>query len=702
MSHQVLINQPKPFNKLLIANRGEIACRIIATAQRLGIKCVAIYSAADSNARHVKMADEAFYLGPAPATESYLNSQRILTIAQQANVQAIHPGYGFLSENAAFAQACAQQGLIFIGPSVEAITTMGSKSAAKAIMATADVPLVPGYHGNARDEKTLTYHSHQVGYPQLLKAVYGGGGKGMRIVYHPEEFSQALAATKREAMASFGNDDMLIERYLTKTRHVEIQIFSDNHGNCIYLSQRDCSIQRRHQKILEEAPAPALPQATQVAMGEAAVAAAQAINYQGAGTVEFLYDEQGQFYFMEMNTRLQVEHPVTEMITGLDLVEWQLHIANGAPLPLTQTQVKINGHAIEVRIYAEDTEKDFMPASGNITYLNQPPASRHVRIDTGVVQGDDISPYYDPMIAKLIVWDHSRDLAITRLQTALSDYKIAGIKTNIGFLTQLSKVSALQSADLNTDFLQIHAALLSVVPANINYALLLAGLALQLQAKQSRARHNTLHNSIEDSDSPWAQTTGWRLNQPATNTVKLTTANNNQAQEQYQYSLDVRTLAQGYQIKLRDPAHKQQEYTVHGELAGHELSAFIDGHRIKATLVISPLQITVFYAGHNTVLFRQAAMQNKASTTNINTKVETKITAPMNGVIVSVLCQVDQVVDAGEPLVVMEAMKMECNIIAPIAGTITTVCYQEGDMVEDGAELIQLTPSLILDNKEQA
>ncbi|MBL1416378.1 MAG: acetyl/propionyl/methylcrotonyl-CoA carboxylase subunit alpha [Moritella sp.] len=706
MSHQVFINQPTLFSKLLIANRGEIACRIIATAQRLGIKCVAVYSAADTNARHVKMADEAFYLGPAPAPESYLNSQRILTIAQQANVQAIHPGYGFLSENAPFALACAKQGLIFIGPSADAITTMGSKSAAKTMMATADVPLVPGYHGNAQDEQTLKHHSQKVGYPQLLKAVYGGGGKGMRVVYHADEFCQALAATKREAMASFGNDDMLIERYLTKTRHVEIQIFSDNHGNCIYLSQRDCSIQRRHQKILEEAPAPALPKATKIAMGEAAVAAANTINYQGAGTVEFLYDEQGQFYFMEMNTRLQVEHPVTEMITGLDLVEWQLHIANGSPLPLTQTQVKINGHAIEVRIYAEDTDKDFMPASGDIVYLSQPPASRHVRIDTGVVQGDEISPYYDPMIAKLIVWDHTRDLAIARLQSALSKYKIAGIKTNIGFLTQLLQVPALQRASLNTDFLLTHAAVLAPPHINIDYALLLAGLALQLNSEQSQQLENANNTENHDPYSPWSQTTGWRLNQPSTNTVKLATTNNDHLDSQH-YTLTLTTITQGYQVQINcQHAALNTGYIISGELNGDELTAFIDDHRVKATVVISPLHITVFYAGNSTVLFRQSiiqsAVQNQALPSNIDNEFETKITAPMNGVIVSVLCQVDQIVDAGEPLVVMEAMKMECNINAPVAGTITTVFYQEGDMVEDGAELIQLTPSLILDNKEQA
>ncbi|EDM65747.1 Biotin/lipoyl attachment:Carbamoyl-phosphate synthase L chain,ATP-binding:Carbamoyl-phosphate synthetase large chain [Moritella sp. PE36] len=409
---------------------------------------------------------------------------------------------------------------------------------------------------------------------------------------------------------------------------------------------------------------------------------------------------------MEMNTRLQVEHPVTEMITGLDLVEWQLHIANGSPLPLTQTQVKINGHAIEVRIYAEDTEKDFMPASGDIVYLSQPPASRHVRIDTGVVQGDEISPYYDPMIAKLIVWDHTRDLAIARLQSALSKYKIAGIKTNIGFLTQLLQVPALQRASLNTDFLLTHAAVLAPPHINIDYALLLAGLALQLNSEQSQQLENANNTENHDPYSPWSQTTGWRLNQPSTNTVKLATTNNDHLDSQH-YTLTLTTITQGYQVQINcQHAALNTGYIISGELNGDELTAFIDDHRVKATVVISPLHITVFYAGNSTVLFRQSiiqsAVQNQALPSNIDNEFETKITAPMNGVIVSVLCQVDQIVDAGEPLVVMEAMKMECNINAPVAGTITTVFYQEGDMVEDGAELIQLTPSLILDNKEQA
>ena len=687
MSHQILASKTKPFTKILIANRGEIACRIISTAQRLGIQCVAIYSDVDKYARHVSMADEAFHVGPAPAIDSYLNSQRILTIAIVSNAQAIHPGYGFLSENAQFAQACAQQGITFIGPSIDAITTMGSKSAAKAIMSAAKVPLVPGYHGQKQDIQTLTTHSKNIGYPQLLKAVYGGGGKGMRIVNQASEFNHALTATKREAMTSFGNDDMLIESYITKTRHIEIQIFSDNHGNCIYLAQRDCSIQRRHQKILEEAPAPALPMATQIAMGEAAVAAAQAINYRGAGTVEFLYDENGHFYFMEMNTRLQVEHPVTEMITGLDLVEWQLYIANDEPLPLTQAEVGVNGHAIEVRIYAEDPDNDFMPASGNIAYLHQPSASKHVRIDTGVHQGDEISPFYDPMIAKLIVWDHNRELALLRLQSALSEYRITGIKTNIDFLTQLAQVPALHKAMLNTDFIITHADALLPKSINLAYAYVLSGIALQLQ-----------QDTVSEQTSPWDNTSGWRLNQPAVNHFKLTTVQDENC------TVSLTNQGQGFHVQLSGfkQNSEQQIYIVSGTLNGNELTAFIDGHRIKVTIIITTSDITLFYSGKHIQLLRQPKLSNKTLSPNPEQELATKITAPMNGIIVSVLCQPNQEVEAGEPLVVMEAMKMECNITAPTAGTISSVFYQDGDMVEDGAELIQLTPSLALDKKEQA
>ncbi|MFT5880122.1 MAG: 3-methylcrotonyl-CoA carboxylase alpha subunit [Moritella sp.] len=464
------------FNKILIANRGEIACRIITTAQQLGIHCIAVYSDVDKDAHHVALA----------AADSYLNIPRILQVAVQSGAQAIHPGYGFLSENATFAEACQQYSLIFIGPPLAAITAMASKSAAKNIMAAAGVPLVPGYHGDDQSDKMLTQESHKIAYPQLLKAAYGGGGKGMRIVNQADEFAAALAAARREAKAGFGNDKVLIERYLTKPRHVEIQLFSDNHNNCIYLSQRDCSIQRHHQKVLEEAPAPNLPISAQVAMGEAAVAAAQAINYQEAGTVEFLYDENGTFYFMEMNTRLQVEHPVTEMITGLDLVAWQLQIANGDPL--TQAHVTVSGHAIEVRIYAEDPNNDFLPASGQLAFLCQPTPSRHVRIDTGVRQGDHISPFYDPMIAKLIVWDENRHLAIQRMQRALDDYRIASIKTNLPFLTQRVHANPFKAAELYTCFINTHAAMLLPAATQCDeQTLILAVLALRLCQVQKEA-----------------------------------------------------------------------------------------------------------------------------------------------------------------------------------------------------------------------
>ncbi|OXS13641.1 hypothetical protein CGX12_18600 [Zobellella denitrificans] len=418
------------FTKLLVANRGEIACRIIRTAHRLGIACVAVYSDADRNARHLALADEAWHLGPAPATQSYLNQHRLLAIARASGAQAVPPGYGFLSENADFARACTAAGLVFVGPPAEAIAAMGSKSAAKALMETAGVPVVPGYHGPEQAPERLRQEAGRCGFPLLLKAVAGGGGKGMRIVNHLAEFDEALAAARREARAAFGDDAMLLERYLPRSRHVEVQVFCDQFGQGLYLAERDCSVQRRHQKVLEEAPAPNLAPETRVAMGEAAVRAAQAIDYQGAGTVEFLYQEDGRFYFMEMNTRLQVEHPVTELITGLDLVEWQLRVAAGEPLPLTQEQVIVRGHAVEARVYAEDADQGFLPAAGPLHYLREPATGPQVRLDTGVREGDEVGIHYDPLVAKLIVWDHSRELALHRLARALAQYRIGGGRGN--------------------------------------------------------------------------------------------------------------------------------------------------------------------------------------------------------------------------------------------------------------------------------
>ncbi|WNO61746.1 acetyl/propionyl/methylcrotonyl-CoA carboxylase subunit alpha [Rheinheimera sp. MMS21-TC3] len=660
------------FQKILIANRGEIACRIIDTAHKLGIRCVAVYSEADANARHVRMADEAYLLGPAPSKDSYLRLDKIIAIAQKSGAQAIHPGYGFLAENEQFAQACADANIVFIGPPVSAITAMGSKSAAKNIMQQAGVPLVPGYHGEDQSDATLAAESAKVGYPQLLKAAYGGGGKGMRVVWSEDEFASALAGARREATAGFGNDKMLIERYLTKPRHIEIQVFADNHGNAVYLAERDCSIQRRHQKVIEEAPAPNFTQQQREAMGEAAVKAAQAIDYRGAGTVEFLFDEDGSFYFMEMNTRLQVEHPVTEMITGQDLVSWQLLIAAGEPLPLSQDQVQIDGHAIEVRVYAEDPDNDFLPATGKLTYLRQPEASRYVRVDTGVVENDEVSPFYDPMIAKLIVWDKSRDRAINRMLRALEDYQIAGVTTNLGFLTNLADHPAFKAAQLDTNFINQHHDSL-FAPASEqsqqqhSQALALAALYILLQ--QASQKHDLV------TQTPWQMSNGWQLNTVPTRIITLLSG-----EEQQQVTIEQHP--QHYQLQLA-----AQSINCQAELTADHLSSVLDNHRIKVK--VSQYQDTVsVFIKHQRYDF---TYQTEVATEGEGAEHAGNLTAPMNGTVVAVLVDKGSVVKAGDTLVIMEAMKMEYSIKATQDGTVNDVFYAAGDLVQDGAELVDFT-----------
>jgi len=656
------------FRKILIANRGEIACRVIDTAHKLGIRCVAVYSEADANARHVRLADEAFLLGPAASKDSYLRADKILAIAKQSGAEAIHPGYGFLSENEEFARACADAGLVFIGPPVPAIEAMGSKSAAKKIMHNAGVPLVPGYHGDDQSDAVLQAESAKIGYPQLLKAAYGGGGKGMRVVWQPEEFDAALASARREAKAGFGNDKMLLERYLTRPRHIEIQVFADNHGNAVYLAERDCSIQRRHQKVIEEAPAPNFTPAQRQAMGEAAVKAAQAIDYRGAGTVEFLFDEDGSFYFMEMNTRLQVEHPVTEMITGQDLVQWQLLVAAGEPLPLTQSQIQLDGHAIEVRVYAEDPDNDFLPATGKLTYLRQPDASRHVRVDTGVVEHDEVTPYYDPMIAKLIVWDESRDRAISRMLRALDDYRIAGVTTNLGFLTSLVEHPAFKAAELDTNFINKHQQSL-FAPAHNQQSQALILAALFILSKQ-QAPTNGLH-----SNSPWQFSHGWRLNETPKVALQLQLADQ-------QHQLVIEQHQQHYRVQLAE-----QNLDCQVSLAGDELSAVLAGHRMKVRVSQYQDTISIFIKHQRyDIVYRTevATLIDGADSTG-------SLTAPMNGTIVAVLCSANQAVKAGETLVIMEAMKMEYAIKAPKDGVVNAVFYAAGDLVKDGAELVDFS-----------
>lgn len=661
------------FNKILIANRGEIACRIIDTAHKMGVRCVALYSDADKNALHVKKADEAVYIGPSPSKDSYLNMDNILAAAKQTGAQAIHPGYGFMSENVDFARACSDNNITFIGPPIGAIDAMGSKSAAKEIMTDAGVPLVPGYHGEEQDPAFLKQQSIEIGYPQLLKAAYGGGGKGMRVVWNEDEFDSALASTKREAIAGFGNDKMLIERYLTKPRHVEIQVFCDNHGNAVYLSERDCSIQRRHQKVIEEAPAPNLSDETRVAMGEAAVAAAKAIDYQGAGTVEFLFDEDGSFYFMEMNTRLQVEHPVTEMITDLDLVAWQLKIASGETLPLNQSQVTINGHAIEVRVYAEDPDNEFLPATGTLSYLRQPQQSSHVRVDTGVIEGDEVSSFYDPMIAKLIVWDESRELAIARMQRALEDYSIGGLKTNLGFLASLVNAKPFQDVELDTGFIEKHHDLLfSAKPSVDHHSLIQAALTSVLSNQGESACAPTQQH---DPYSPWAMTNGWRLNESASHTVELID------EEGANYVVSLTDTGTHYLFEL-----DQQSYIVDASLNQDHLVTTINGHKSSLLFDITEHQISLFNKQHITHFTRKVHDGNDFE----DHSNDDKLIAPMNGTIVEVSATPDQSVKEGDVLVIMEAMKMEYAISAPHDGIVSEIFFAAGDMVKDGEQLVEL------------
>ena len=661
------------FNTILIANRGEIACRIIRTARRLGVATVAVYSDADRDALHVKLADEAIHIGAAPARESYLLGERILKAAHTTSADAIHPGYGFLSENAGFAAACAEQGVVFIGPGAAAIEAMGSKSAAKRIMEQAGVPLVPGYHGDDQDPTLLRAAAQEMGYPVLLKATAGGGGKGMRQVWSADGFDEALSAAKRESLASFGDDRMLVEKYLTKPRHVEVQVFFDHLGQGIYLAERDCSVQRRHQKVIEEAPAPGMTETLRRAMGEMAVKAARAIDYRGAGTVEFLLEEDGSFYFMEMNTRLQVEHPVTEMITGQDLVEWQLLVACDEPLPLTQEDVHIRGHAFEARIYAEDPDNDFLPMTGTLDFLRSPEESRHVRVDTGVCQGDEISVYYDPMIAKLIVWDESRERALQRLGTALSEYRIGGTVTNLDFLYNLATCRPFVEANVDTGFIEEHAELIFHEQSqDLERELPLAALALLLH----KQRH-TGPTSCIDPYSPWQNNNAWRLNEPHIHHLTLHCHQQNHAIEVEQRGGQYRVRAAGGETLLE------------GALDGDILHIEIEGHRRRGTLANMHDGFTLYLPEGACHFHEVLADTGEAD----NTGNDSGLKAPMNGTIVALLAQVGVLVDTDTPLLVMEAMKMEHTIRAPGPGVVREFFYQSGDLVDGGAALLDFAAS---------
>jgi 3-methylcrotonyl-CoA carboxylase alpha subunit len=676
------------FNKILIANRGEIACRVAATARRMGVRTVAVYSDADAHAKHVAACDEAVHIGGSAPKESYLQWERILQAAKDTGAQAIHPGYGFLSENDAFADACAKAGLVFIGPPSSAILAMGLKAESKRLMEKAGVPLVPGYHGADQDPALLQREADGIGYPVLIKASAGGGGKGMRAVDKAEDFAAALASCQREARNSFGSDAVLVEKYVQRPRHIEIQVFGDTHGNCVYLFERDCSVQRRHQKVLEEAPAPGMTPELRAQMGAAAVAAAQAVNYVGAGTVEFIVEQPGgyerpqdmRFFFMEMNTRLQVEHPVTEAITGLDLVEWQLRVASGEALPLKQEELRIHGHAIEARICAETPDNQFLPATGRLDVYRKPAhvsferaveggPTAGVRFDDGVREGDTISPFYDSMVAKLIVHGATRAEALAKLDAALAATRIVGLSTNVQFLRHVAASASFAKAELDTALIPREAAVVFQQDRVGRPLAVAAAVAQTLLAERAL-----------QSGDPFSRRDGWRP-----------------------FGLTVRRFDFEY---LGEPLQAQLTYLHDGALqlaVGDVTGALI----FSALPTDSGTRIDLRYnSQRQTVQTWQREEQvhvfcdlGATAITEIDALAHAgeapaeggRLTAPMPGKVVSFAVKAGDAVKKGQPLAVMEAMKMEHTIAAPADGTVDELLYAPGDQVAEGAELLKIT-----------
>ena len=669
-----------PLAKILIANRGEIACRIARTARRLSVRTVAIYSDADAGALHVTLCDEAYRVGASAPRESYLNGAAIVAIAQRAGAHAIHPGYGFLSENAAFAEASNAAGLVFIGPPPAAIAAMGSKAAAKSIMSAAGVPVVPGYHGDDQDDAVLAREAEATGYPVLIKASAGGGGKGMKVAAAPAEFASALASARREARAAFGDERVLLERYLEKPRHIEIQVFADTQGHAVHLFERDCSVQRRHQKVVEEAPAPGLDDARRRAMGEAAVAAAKAIGYVGAGTVEFIAEQDGTFYFMEMNTRLQVEHPVTEMITGCDLVEWQLRVAAGEPLPRTQAQLAIDGHAIEVRVYAEDAAREFLPSIGRIRHWRMPEEVAGVRVDTGYRAGDDVTPFYDPMLAKVIAWGEDRERAREKLLTALAQCEVTGVTTNVAFLERVLAHEAFASGRVDTGLIAEHrGALLPAVQPAPPTALVAAAVAEYHAVADALA---AAARASEDPHSPWNATDAW-WNGTSTHRAEFAFRDGEREHR-------VSVVPRGEALAVRGEGFAQ-------DVRAHGREGRLHIERLDAGAAAAAQDASVVREGALRHVFAPGA---RARLTLVDPLAQTDdvehgghLTAPMSGTVVAVLVGAGDVVEKGAPLVVLEAMKMEHTIVAPAAGRVAAVHFGAGDRVGEGADLVDVEAS---------
>ena len=663
------------FTKILIANRGEIACRVAATAKRLGIQTVAVYADADAEAMHVKACDEAVHIGGSAPAQSYLQWQRILDAARATGAQAVHPGYGFLSENDAFATACAEAGLVFIGPKPASIRAMGLKAESKRLMANAGVPLVPGYHGENQDSAFLQEQADVIGYPVLIKASAGGGGKGMRVVSQAGDFAAALSSCQREAINSFANDAVLIEKYVQRPRHIEIQIFGDNHGNCVSLFERDCSVQRRHQKVLEEAPAPGMTAAMRLAMGEAAVAAAKAVQYVGAGTVEFIVEQADDgamsFYFMEMNTRLQVEHPVTEAVTGLDLVAWQLRVAAGEPLPKSQDQLQLNGHAIEARICAENPNQDFLPATGPLWHFSGPEASHFcftaggVRLDTGVTQGDVVSPFYDSMLAKLIVWGADRDEALAKLDKALSEMQVVGVANNVAFLRDVVQSASFSQGDLDTDLIARERDNLFKTQT-LSEDLAVAGVMGMVLRQEVDAM----------GSNPWQAVDGWQVVGAPPRPFQLQGAWGDEVR-----ALDVVLYSTPQRVRIADTDHAF-EWRAHPR----GVSVCLNGVWTDLSVVASAGQYHVFSRAGHAVLQRVDPLAGSAQAADALGGLNT----PMPGKLIRMDVAVGDTVAKGQVLAVMEAMKMEHSIASPRDGVVSEVFYAVGDQVAEGQALLTL------------
>ena len=656
------------FNTLLIANRGEIACRVIKTARAMGLRTVAVYSEADADALHVAMADDAVLLGPARARDSYLNVDRIIDAAKKTGAEAIHPGYGFLSENAEFARRCAAEGIVFVGPTAEMMEAMGSKSGSKALMEKAGVPLVPGYHGEAQDEKTLADAANKIGFPVLAKASAGGGGRGMRIVRSADELGPAIVSAKREALAAFGDDRMLIEKFVQNPRHIEVQIIGDSHGNLLSLFERECTLQRRHQKVIEEAPSPTLNPAQREAVCEAARKAAGAVKYVGAGTIEFVSDGRDVF-FIEMNTRLQVEHPVTELITGVDLVEWQLRVAFGEKLPLTQDQIKLNGHAIEARVYAENPNKNFMPSVGRIRTWHTPDEVDGLRIDAGYGEGKTVSPNYDAMLAKVIAWAPTRDLAISRLNRGLQETDVRGIVTNIPFLSALITHPDVRANTIDTSFIERELANLTPAEAELTELELAAAVASILRSEEVAAGH--------DVNSPWRASSGWAA-VGARHRRFLFRQANGERKVSLRYGQGPSTLAiDGKILAFSNSASPRGGIDLVLDGVKHHVTGLLDGHEVYVRTRNGRFEVH-WVDPFGTEDEEQAGAD--------------RVVAPLPGTVVALLVEEGAEVEKGAAILTLEVMKMEQTLRAPFAGTVKQLKCKVGDIVQEGVELAEIEP----------